>query len=285
MSMDLGLNELLLEEIIRRALLEDIGTGDLTSNTVIDSQVNASGNFLVKETGVIAGLEVVKEVFRQLDSKVMVNTLYTDGAKVPAQTVAATVIGPARAIMTGERTALNIMQRLSGIATQTARYAAIIKDEKAVVVDTRKTTPGLRMLEKYAVRVGGGRNHRYGLYDAVMIKDNHIVAAGGITAAVEKAKAALGHAHKIEVETENLAMVAEALAAGADIIMLDNMNTAAMQEAVKLINGRAIVEASGGINEQTILAVAQTGVDIISVGALTHSVRALDISLDITEIY
>ncbi|MCL6634840.1 MAG: carboxylating nicotinate-nucleotide diphosphorylase [Peptococcaceae bacterium] len=280
--MDLNLLE--LQRLIEHCLYEDIGTGDLTTNSIVPPDAVSTGYVIAREEGVVAGLPLAEMVFRRLDPSVEFRAKVRDGDRLERGRVLAEVCGNARAILSGERLALNFLQRLSGIATATARLVSLVAGEKARIVDTRKTTPGLRMLEKYAVRVGGGHNHRFGLYDAVLIKDNHIKMAGGIRAAVEAARRGSPHTARIEVEVEDLNSVREALAAGADIIMLDNMDLAAMREAVALVDGRALLEASGGINEENIRAVAETGVDLISVGALTHSVKALDISLDIKEI-
>ena len=229
----------------------------------------------------MAGVDIAGRVFTFLNSNIQFTVQARDGAQLDKQTVIATVAGDARSILAGERLALNLLQHLSGIATQTAHFTALAAPYGARLVDTRKTTPGLRLLEKYAVRVGGGFNHRLGLYDAVLIKDNHIKVAGGIKAALELTKREISHMTKVEIEVEDLAGVEAALAGGADVIMLDNMDCNQMVQAVKLIGGRIPVEASGGITAKTVAAIAATGVDIISVGALTHSVRSLDISLDI----
>ena len=234
-----------------------------------------------KDVGLLAGVDIAGRVFTFLNSNIQFTVQARDGAQLDKQTVIATVAGDARSILAGERLALNLLQHLSGIATQTAHFTALAAPYGARLVDTRKTTPGLRLLEKYAVRVGGGFNHRLGLYDAVLIKDNHIKVAGGIKAALELTKREISHMTKVEIEVEDLAGVEAALAGGADVIMLDNMDCNQMVQAVKLIGGRIPVEASGGITAKTVAAIAATGVDIISVGALTHSVRSLDISLDI----
>jgi nicotinate-nucleotide pyrophosphorylase (carboxylating) len=239
----------------------------------------SKGRFIAKEDGLICGLDIAGRVFALLDARVLFKPLVSDGAQVKKGEAVAGISGPARAILTGERVALNLLQRLSGTATMTAKAVARTAGYKAKIVDTRKSTPGLRVLEKYAVRVGGGHNHRFNLSDGVLIKDNHIAAAGGIAAAVAAAKEAAPHTMKIEVEVESLEGVRQALEAGADIIMLDNMDCAMMTEAVRLIDGRALTEASGNMGSRDIAEVAKTGVDFISVGALTHSVRALDISL------
>lgn len=278
------INERLLNELISRALDEDIGSGDLTTNSIVPGDIAVVGYIKAKQRGVAAGLPVAGAVFRRLDPDLQFMPRVAEGARISPGDVLAQLNGRARTVLTGERLALNFLQRLSGIATVTADLVEAVRGYSVRIVDTRKTTPGLRQLEKYAVRVGGGHNHRLGLFDAVLIKDNHIRVAGGIKQAVESARSRVPHTVKIEVETEDLNGVLEALEAGADIIMLDNMDIRTMAEAVRLINGRVPVEASGGIGAQTIDAVAATGVDIISVGALTHSAVALDISLDVGEL-
>jgi len=274
----------LLDKLIERCLYEDIGSGDITTNSIVPTSASVKGIIHTKQSGVIAGLTVAERVFRFLSTNISFISKVKDGDKVEAGTILAEVEGDARAILTGERVALNFLQRMSGIATYTWFLADKVKEYSVRVVDTRKTTPGLRMLEKYAVLAGGGYNHRYGLYDAVMIKDNHIKVAGGIAQAVAATRQKVSHMVKIEVEVEDLAGVTEALQAKVDVIMLDNMDIHTMEQAIALIGGSALVEASGGINEETIALIAKTGVDIISVGALTHSAQALDISLDIGEI-
>jgi len=280
----LDFNPVELRKLIEFCLHEDIGTGDLTTNSIVPGNATSTGYIVAREAGVLAGMPVAGLVFRCLDPEIQFLAHAGDGDPVERGRVLAEVRGSARAILTGERLALNFLQRLSGIATRTARLVKLVAGGKPYIIDTRKTTPGLRALEKYAVRVGGGRNHRFGLYDAVLIKDNHIKIAGGIARAVEAARRSSPHTAKIEVEVENLAGVREALDAGVDIIMLDNMSPELMREAVALVSGRALVEASGGITEENVQAVAATGVDMISVGALTHSVKSLDISLDLEEI-
>lgn len=275
------MNFYLIEDIVRHALEEDLGVGDITSESILIENSTAEAVFLAKSPGVIAGLPVVAEVWRQLDPKLIFNPLIEDGVTVLRGAEIAKVSGPAKSILAGERVALNFLQRLSGIATKTAQLVKMVEGYQVKVVDTRKTTPGLRILEKYAVRQGGGYNHRFNLADAVLIKDNHIAACGSITEAVKRARTAIPHTMTIEVEVENELQVREAIDAQADIIMLDNMPPAQMKAMVKLIDGRALVEASGNINESTIKEVAAAGVDIISSGAITHSVSALDISLDI----
>ena len=268
-----------IDRIIENALAEDIHTGDITTLAVVRGGRVAHAILKAKEEMVLAGIDVAARVFHLLDERIVFTPAFADGARLASGDIIAGITGDAALLLQGERVALNLLQRMCGIATLTARYVEAVRGTKARVVDTRKTTPGLRILEKYAVRVGGGTNHRTGLYDGVLIKENHITAAGGLTEAVRRAKSYIPHTMKVEVETETLAQVAEALAAGADIIMLDNMDTSAMREAVALIAGRALVEASGGVNLESIREIAETGVDIISVGALTHSARAMDISM------
>ena len=268
-------------EVIRRALNEDIGTGDVTTQLTIDADLRANADFIARQTGIIAGTEVVRQTLLQLDPGMEFVIHLEDGDTAAAGDKILTATGSAKAILTGERVALNFLQRLSGIATTTSRFVALAAGSKARIADTRKTTPGMRALEKYAVRVGGGRNHRFGLYDAIMIKDNHIQAAGSISQAVERALSQASHTLSVTVECDTLEQVREALDAGADILLLDNMSVEELTEAVELVDGQAMTEASGGVNEETAAAIAQTGVDIISVGALTHSAPALDISLDL----
>lgn len=269
-----------LASIVQQALREDIGTGDITTQLVVPSTARAKANITTRVAGVIAGLPVVQEVYRQLDPSVQVELIVQDGDSVEANTLLATLFGSAQSLLTGERVALNFLQRLSGIATLTAKFVAAARREGLRIVDTRKTTPGLRLLEKYAVRVGGGHNHRFGLYDAVLIKDNHIAACGSITEAVRAALAGAPHVMSVTVECDTLDQVQEALNAGADVILLDNMSPEQLRAAVALVNGQAMIEASGGITLETIAEVAATGVDIISIGALTHSAPALDIGMD-----
>jgi nicotinate-nucleotide pyrophosphorylase (carboxylating) len=268
-----------LDRIIENALAEDIHTGDITTLAVMREKREARARLIAKEPMLLAGIEAAARVFYLIDHRIIFTPHFSDGNALDTGDNIAGISGDAAALLQGERVALNILQRMSGVATLTARYVAQVRGTKARVVDTRKTTPGLRILDKYAVRVGGGFNHRTGLYDGVLIKENHITAAGGIGVAVSRARAWIPHTMKIEVETETLAEVTEALAAGADVIMLDNMDAAVMREAVAMIAGRALVEASGGVNLETVREIAATGVDIISVGALTHSARAMDISM------
>ncbi|WP_010279331.1 carboxylating nicotinate-nucleotide diphosphorylase [Paenibacillus senegalensis] len=271
---------------IRLWLREDIGSGDVTTEATIPVESQSVGILHVKESGYIAGLPVAEEVFRIVDSSLQFNAAIAEGDFAEKGTIIAKVQGATRSILTGERLALNLLQRMSGIATRTRQFVEQTTGTKARLVDTRKTTPGHRMLEKYAVKVGGGHNHRFGLYDAVMIKDNHIVGAGGIAPAIRAARAYIPHTMKIEVEVENLAQLEEALAEQPDIIMLDNMTPELMKKAVQLSKSHSphiIIEASGSINLENIRAVAETGVDVISVGRLTYSVNALDISLDLNK--
>jgi len=268
-----------IDRIIENALAEDIHTGDITTLAVVRGGLPAHAILKAKEAMVMAGIDVAARVFRMLDAASVFTPRHDDGDRIAAGEIIAEISGDAALLLQGERVALNLLQRMCGIATVTARYVEAVRGTNARVVDTRKTTPGLRILEKYAVRVGGGMNHRTGLYDGILIKENHITAAGGVGEAVRRAKSYVPHTMKVEVETENLAQVAEALSAGADIIMLDNMTHEEMRAAVDLIGGRALVEASGGVNLESIRGIAETGVDIISVGALTHSARAMDISM------
>jgi len=278
------LNKWDLEALIKRAFEEDIKTGDITTNSIIPDEAITTGYIYTKEPGVVAGLPVAEMTFKLLNPAISFKPYKRDGDKIEGGEILAEVTGQARAILTGERIALNLLQRLSGIATRTARIVDLLTYYNTKVVDTRKTTPGLRFLEKYAVRMGGGHNHRFGLYDAVLIKDNHIKVAGGIKKAVAMARQKVPHTIKIEVEVENLDGVKEALEARAEIIMLDNMNLETMRQAVALVNGEALLEASGGLQEEQVVEVAKLGINLISIGALTHSVKALDISLDIGEI-
>ena len=282
----LDLNMELIRKHIRLWLEEDIGTGDVTTLTTIPLEHASKGIIHVKEDGIVCGLRIAQEVFAVVDASLRFETKVVEGSSVYKGTILAEVEGNTRSILLGERLSLNLMQRLSGIATKTREFVDAFEGVPTSLVDTRKTTPGHRLLEKYAVRVGGGHNHRFGLYDAVMIKDNHIKGSGGITQAVQAARQQIPHTMKIEVEVENFDQLHEALAAGADIIMLDNMIPAKMKEAVSIIKSKAphiVVEGSGSVTPQTIKAMAETGVDVISVGRLTYSVAALDISLDLNE--
>jgi len=268
-----------LDNIILTALNEDIGTGDITSLSTIPADRMAYGRFIAKESGIICGTEVVERTFKLIDKDTEISFSVKDGDKAEKGDVICEVRGKAISLLTAERVSLNFLQHLSGIATRTNQAVKQVEGYNAKIADTRKTTPGLRVLEKKAVKVGGGVNHRFNLADGVLIKDNHIVAAGGIKNAVEAARRNAPHTLKIEVEVENFEMLNEALEAGADIIMLDNMSNEDMTKAVQIIGGRAISEASGNMGEKSLAEVAATGVDLISIGALTHSVKALDISL------
>ncbi len=266
-------------DLIKRALEEDAGNGDITTTSTIPEGAVAYGKYIAKEDGVLCGMPVVRAVFDELDESIELCVNFPEGAHFKKGDVLAEVKGNARSVLTGERVGLNLLQHMSAIATKTNEAVAKVEGYKAKITDTRKTTPGLRYLEKLAVRVGGGTNHRYNLSDGVLIKDNHIVAAGSITAAVTAARNAVPHTLKIEVEVETFDQLHEALEAGADIIMLDNMSCEDMKKAVEIVDGRAYLEASGNMGERELSEVAATGVDIISIGALTHSVKALDISL------
>jgi nicotinate-nucleotide pyrophosphorylase (carboxylating) len=268
-----------LDQIIERALHEDIHTGDITTMALVPHHRPATARLVAKEELTVAGLFLVERVFRRLDPASACEPRFAEGARAGRGDILATLRGDASNLLMGERVALNLLQRMCGVATLAARYVAAVAGTRARIVDTRKTTPCLRELEKYAVRTGGAMNHRTGLYDGVLIKENHIAATGGIAEAIRRARARIPHTLKIEIETETLPQVEEALAAGADIIMLDNMTLEEMRTAVTLIAGRALVEASGGVTLETVREIAETGVDIISVGALTHSARAMDISM------
>ena len=276
-----GINYDAIKPAIDYALKEDIGNGDITTNLLIPSGLKTKATMVAKSAGIIAGLEVAKYVFSTLSPDIIWKPFVNDGDKVAKGDIILEITGSYRALLTGERLALNFMQRMSGIATATANYIDTLSDYKSIILDTRKTAPGLRLLDKYAVKMGGGSNHRMGLYDMVLIKDNHIKVAGGITKAVAQIKKNIPRGIKIEVETTTIEEVNEALAAGVDIIMLDNMSTDIMAESVKIISGRVKVEASGNITLERLKEVAATGVDFISIGALTHSVTALDISMNI----
>ncbi len=268
-----------VDDIIKEAILEDINYLDTTTDYLIPEDQTGTAYFVAKAEGVLCGLEIAMRVFALLDDTFQCEYLKQDGDAVVPGDRLVNFSGRMRQLLKGERTALNLVQHLSGVATATARAVQLTQGTKAVICDTRKTLPGLRALQKYAVTAGGGRNHRFNLSDAAMLKDNHIDAGGGITRAIKILRNRVGHMVKIEVETRNLDELQEALDAGADIIMLDNMDCPTMAEAVKLTAGRALLEASGGITDETLRQVAETGVDIISIGALTHSVRAFDISM------
>lgn len=273
------MSELLHRDLIERALAEDIGSGDITSEAIISPDARAVAEIKTKQDIVLAGIDAAREVFLFLDPGIEYRTLAKDGDEVKSGAVLARVSGRTRTLLSGERVALNLLQHLSGIATLTARYVERLHGTKARILDTRKTLPGLRWLEKYAVRIGGGKNHRFGLFDGILIKDNHIAAAGGITRAVELARKNCHHLLRVEVETKNLEEVREALAAGADVIMLDNMPLDAMREAVGIIGNKALIEASGNVTLENVRGIAETGVDYISSGSITHSVLAADISM------
>ncbi|HWQ89895.1 MAG TPA: carboxylating nicotinate-nucleotide diphosphorylase [Desulfitobacteriaceae bacterium] len=271
-----------LQRIIDRSLEEDLGSGDLSAR-ILPAGLEGQAELYAKATGVMAGIEIVAQVFKRVDSRIKAEILMTDGTKVVPGTLVMQLRGPLASILSAERTALNFLQHLSGIATATRKAVEQIEGLPVKITDTRKTLGGWRALQKYAVRIGGGFNHRFGLFDAVMLKDNHIAAMGGITAAVETAYQELGHMVKLEVECESIAQVQEALNCRAEVIMLDNMSIEQMKQAVSLIDHRAVVEASGGMKTGRLREVAETGVDVISIGALTHSVQALDFSLDVGE--
>ena len=267
------------DETVLRALKEDLGSGDVTTRITVNPEKRARAELLAKENLVLAGLDVARRAFALVDPETVFISSFTDGDEISKGTVFARVEGRAVSLLEAERVALNFLQRLCGIATLTRRFVAEVAGTKASITDTRKTTPGLRSMEKYAVRVGGGRNHRFSLADGVLIKENHSRAAGGIGEAVRRARAGAPHPLKIEVEVSTLEEVAEAVAAKADILLLDNMDVQRVRESVALVNGRALLEVSGGMALDTVRTFAQTGVDILSVGALTHSARAMDISM------
>lgn len=273
-----------IDQIIKDALAEDIGSGDITTLATIDPDLSVQGEFLVKQEGVIAGLDVLKRTLQIFDSELQLALFTKDGERVNAKTVIAIVKGKAASILTVERTALNFLQRMCGIASLCRTFQDKISHTKAKIIDTRKTVPGLRMIDKLAVKLSGCSNHRYGLHDMFLIKDNHIEAAGSITTAIElckKYKRKENHNFKIEVETTSIQQVEEAISCGIDIIMLDNFDLSEMKKAVELIGDRCLIEASGNVNLDTVKPIAETGVDFISVGAITHSVKALDISLEL----
>ncbi len=275
------LNPFYIDNLIKNALLEDINYIDCATDYLIpDEQINTA-KFIAKADGVLCGIDIALRVFTLLQSDITYEIFIKDGEKVKYGDIIATITGKTKTLLKGERTALNLLQHMSGIATQTAHCVELIQGTKSAIADTRKTLPNLRPIQKYAVTVGGGKNHRYNLSDCAMLKDNHIDAGGGITNAVNTLRAKLGHTVKIEVEVRNLDELNEALTVGADIIMLDNMSPEMMTQAVKIADGKALLEASGGITAETIRKVAESGVDIISIGAITHSVKAFDISMKI----
>jgi nicotinate-nucleotide pyrophosphorylase (carboxylating) len=272
----------LVRAAVARALEEDLGlSGDITSQACLPAGAKARVVMASRKAGVVSGVDVAVEAFRQLDERIRVTVLKQDGEKIAPGDVILKIEGNARAVLSAERTALNFMGRMSGIATLTAAYVERVKQTKARVLDTRKTTPGLRAFEKYAVACGGGVNHRFGLFDCILIKDNHVGVAGGVKPALKRAKKAAGSTVKIEIEVDSLAQLDEVLEEGADIVLLDNMDTATLAEAVRRARGRIVTEASGGVTLETVRAIAETGVDYISAGALTHSAPVLDLGLDI----
>lgn len=268
-----------IDDIIKTALLEDINYIDVTTDMLVSDDAVSTAKYVSKDEGVLCGIEVALRVFKLLDDRVSFRIFIHDGEVVQKGDIIAEITGPTRALLKGERTALNLVQHMSGIATATNKCVQLIAGTKASVADTRKTLPGLRAIQKYAVTVGGGKNHRYNLSDCAMLKDTHLDAYGSMTGAVNALREKVGHTVKIEVEVANMEMLKEALDLGVEIIMLDNMSNEEMAEAVKLTNGRALLEASGNVTEKTIRGIAETGVDIISLGALTHSVKAFDISM------
>lgn len=271
-----------IREIVERALAEDMPWGDLTTETLVPEDATATGRFVLANDGVVSGLPVASAVFAAIDGAVCFQPCVRDGTRLPRGAVLADVQGPARGILQGERTALNFIQRMSGIATATARYVDLVAGTGASIIDTRKTAPGLRLLDKYAVRCGGGVNHRHSLSDGALVKDNHLVALGdALPDALRAMRLRLPHTVRLEVEIDRLDQIEDVLAGGAEIVLLDNMPPDVLREAVRRISGRARTEASGGITDATVRAVAESGVDLISIGALTHSVQALDIRLDL----
>ncbi len=277
------MNYIGLDKLILDALQEDLGTGDITTESCIPVSAVSTGVFRAKMEGVFCGMAVLERVFKLVDPSVTVTPHIKDGDQVKFGDSIATVAGPSRSVLAGERVALNLVQHMSGVATATRKAVKAVEGTGCVIVDTRKMTPGLRVLEKYAVKAGGGNNHRFNLADGILIKDNHIVAAGGISEAIAAVRRNAPHTLRVEIEAETIEQVRECLAAGADIIMLDNMSVPDMRECVKLIAGRALTEASGNMGERDLREVAETGVNYISIGALTHSVTALDISLKFTK--
>jgi nicotinate-nucleotide pyrophosphorylase (carboxylating) len=269
------------DDLIQLALKEDIGPGDITTDNLVASDTRGTGTIVAKQDLVIAGLKVAERVFTTLEPAIDVESLFTDGDRVPTGSTVVRIEGTLGTLLKGERTALNFLQRMSGIATQAREFVGEVAGTPVKLVDTRKTTPGWRVLEKYAVRTGGAHNHRMGLYDGVLIKDNHIAVSGGSANAVKKARQAISHLVKVEVEASTMNEVKEALAAGADIIMLDNMDLDQIRQAVRMIDKQALVEVSGGVTRKQLRDLAQTGVDLISIGALTHSAVAVDLSMRI----
>ena len=274
------LNDLYLNEHVKNALIEDIGFGDITTENIAEETDYLKGSLNTREDAILCGSNVFKKVYELLSKDVVVNFYFSDGDSIRKGDKVADIEGPAKYILMGERVALNYIQRMSGIATETRKYQDAIGDNKAKIVDTRKTTPNFRPFEKYSVKVGGGAIHRFNLSDCAMIKDNHIRLAGSITSAVEKIRANISHAHKIEVECDTLEQVKEALTTDVDIIMLDNMDTETMKKACALINGSKIIEASGNVNLNTVKLIAECGVDIISSSAIVAKAKAIDLGLD-----
>jgi nicotinate-nucleotide pyrophosphorylase (carboxylating) len=278
---ELSLPRFLVEQAVAAALEEDLGSvGDITTDAIIPANAQGEASIIVRKPGVIAGLDLAEATFKSLDPDVRFTRIVEDASKVEAGGTIANLAGKTRTLLTGERTALNFLGHLSGIATLTATYVAAVEGTRAKIVETRKTTPGLRAPEKYAVRCGGGINHRFGLYDAVLVKDNHIAAAGGLADALNTLRTAVGHLVKIEVEVDTLDQLEEALRFPIDAVLLDNMDVGTLKKAVALVKGRVVTEASGGVTLENVGEIAKTGVDLISVGALTHSARSLDSSLE-----
>ncbi len=281
-----GLPRIVYQQVIEAALREDLGrAGDITSSAVIRAETRCDARIVAREPGRMAGGQVAADVFRTLDSGVVIDIVILDGEEIAAGDMVLKLAGPARPILAAERTALNLLGRLCGIAALTGRFVAAVEGTGARVADTRKTSPGMRALEKYAVRCGGGINHRFGLDDAVLIKDNHLLVAGSVTAAVERVRAAVGHAVMVEVEVDTLEQLSESMACGVDAVLLDNMDVGTLRRAVAIVTGRSVTEASGGITLETVCSVAETGVDVVSVGALTHSVSSLDLSLEVETVH
>jgi nicotinate-nucleotide pyrophosphorylase (carboxylating) len=278
---ELSLPRFLVEQAVAAALEEDLGSvGDITTDAIIPANAQGEASIIVRKPGVIAGLDLAEATFKSLDPDVRFTRIVEDASKVEAGGTIANLAGKTRTLLTGERTALNFLGHLSGIATLTATYVAAVEGTRAKIVETRKTTPGLRAPEKYAVRCGGGINHRFGLYDAVLVKDNHVAAAGGLADALNTLRTAVGHLVKIEVEVDTLDQLEEALRFPIDAVLLDNMDVGTLKKAVALVKGRVVTEASGGVTLENVGEIAKTGVDLISVGALTHSARSLDSSLE-----
>lgn len=273
-----------ISDLVKSALEEDLGQGDITCQCLISDQGTGKAQIIAKEELILGGIDVAALVFHTLNPEITFEKCFADGERLPTAETIATLRGKLTDLLTGERVALNFLQHLSGIATFTRRFVDAVKDYKTKILDTRKTTPGLRALEKYAVRVGGGNNHRFGLSDGLLIKDNHIRASGGITRALQRAKSNIPPALRVEVEVKSLEEVEEALEAGAEIIMLDNMSLDSIEAAVSLIDKRAVIEASGGVTLENVVEIARSGVDFISIGALTHSARAVDISMELIEV-